>query len=74
MAFICAFGVWKHIAANLPEIRYDELKHIRCRYIDPASLRAACAKVADTTLAVLNLVTWCDAGMACTSDSTKFGA
>ncbi|MCF6433854.1 transposase, partial [Leisingera sp. MMG026] len=64
----------KRVAAGVPGISYDELLHIRRRYIDPASLRAAAAKVADATLAVRNPVVWGDAGTACAAVSTKFGA
>ena len=62
------------MAAGVSDVSYDELKYIRHRYIDPASLRAACARVADATLAVRNPSIWGDAGTACASDSTKFGA
>ena len=48
--------------------------HIRRRYIDPASLRAATAKVVDATLAVRDPRVWGQAGTACAADSTKFGA
>lgn len=64
----------KRVAAGVSDISYDELKHIRRRYIDPASLHAACARVADATLAVRNPAIWGTAGTACASDSTKFGA
>ncbi len=76
---LCLYGLGtnaglKRVAAGVPEISYDELKHIRRRYIDPASLRAAAARVADSTLAVRNPEIWGDAGTACAADSTKFGA
>ena len=64
----------KRIAAGTPGVSYDELLHIRRRYVDPASLRAACARVANATLAVRNPAFWGEAGTACAADSTKFGA
>ncbi|OBY26935.1 Tn3 family transposase [Leisingera sp. JC1] len=76
---LCLYGLGtnaglKRIAAGVPGISYDELKHVRRRYIDPASLRAAAARVANSTLAVRNPEIWGDAGTACAADSTKFGA
>src|SRR3546814_3951178 len=38
------------------------------------ALREACARVANATLAIRNAAVWGDAGTACASDSTKFGA
>ncbi|SFU94394.1 Transposase and inactivated derivatives, TnpA family [Aliiroseovarius crassostreae] len=64
----------KRVAAGTPSVSHDELLHIRRRYIDPASLRAACSRVADATLAIRNPTIWGEAGTACASDSTKFGA
>ncbi len=64
----------KRVAAGVSDISYDALLHARRRYIDPASLRAACARVADATLAIRNPEVWGKAGTACASDFTKFGA
>lgn len=64
----------KRVAAGVLGTSYDELLHIRRRYIDPVSLRAAAARVADATLAIRNPSVWGEAGTACASDSTKFGA
>lgn len=76
---LCLFGLGtnaglKRVAAGTPEISHDELLHVRRRYIDPASLRAACAKIADATLAIRNPAIWGSPGTACAADSTKFGA
>ncbi|WP_373636629.1 Tn3 family transposase [Yoonia sp. BS5-3] len=76
---LCLYGLGtnaglKRVAAGVPGTSYDELLHIRRLYIDPASLRAAAAKVADATLAVRNPAVWGEAGTACAADSTKFGA
>jgi len=64
----------KRVAAGVGDISYDELLHIHRRYVDPNALRAAAARVADATLAIRNPAIWGDAGTACGSDSTKFGA
>ena len=76
---LCLYGLGtnaglKRVAAGTPDVSYDELLHIRRRYIDPASLKAACARVSDATLSVRNPVIWGAAGTTCASDSTKFGA
>ncbi len=76
---LCLYGLGtnaglKRVAAGVAGISYDELKHIRRRYIDPASLRTAAARVADATLAIRNPEIWGEAGTACAADSTKFGA
>lgn len=64
----------KRVAAGTKDASYDELQHIRRRYIDPASLRAASARVANATLALRNPDIWGEPGTACAADSTKFGA
>ena len=64
----------KRVAAGVGNISYDELLHIHRRYIDPNALRAAAARVADATLRVRKPAIWGEAGTACGSDSTKFGA
>lgn len=76
---LCLYGLGtnaglKRVAAGMPGVSHDELLHIRRRYIDPASLRAAAARVADATLAIRNPTVWGEAGTACAADSTKFGA
>ncbi|ERP98378.1 transposase [Labrenzia sp. C1B10] len=76
---LCLYGLgtnagFKRIAAGVPDISYDELKHVSRRYLDGPSLREACARVANATLAVRNPLIWGEAGTACASDSTKFGA
>ena len=64
----------KRVAVGVGDISYDELLHIHRRYIDPNALRAAAARVANATLAIRNPAIWGEAGTACGSDSTKFGA
>ena len=64
----------KRVAAGTGDASYSELLNIRRRYIHPASLRAAAARVADATLAIRNPTIWGESGTACAADSTKFGA
>jgi len=76
---LCLYGLGtnaglKRVAAGSPDVSYDELLHIRRRYIDPASLRAACAQVANATLEVRTPDVWGTPGTTCAGDSTKFGA
>ena len=76
---LCLYGLGtnaglKREAAGTPDVSYDELLHIRKRYIDPASLKAACAQVANATLAIRNPEVWGPPGTACAGDSTRFGA
>lgn len=76
---LCLYGLGtnaglKRVAAGSLDVSYDELLHIRRRYIDPASLKAACAQVANATLAIRNPEIWGSPGTTCAADSTKFGA
>ncbi len=76
---LCLYGLGtnaglKRVAAGTPDVSYDELLHIRRRYIDPASLKRACAQVANATLAIRNTEVWGPPGTACAGDSTRFGA
>ena len=76
---LCLYGLGtnaglKRVASGSSDVSYDELLHIRRRYIDPASLKAACAQVANATLAIRNPEVWVMPGTTCAGDSTKFGA
>lgn len=76
---LCLYGLGtnaglKRVASGSSDVSYDELLHIRRRYIDPASLKAACAQVANATLAIRNPEVWGMPGTTCAGDSTKFGA
>src|SRR3546814_9748674 len=57
-----------------PDVSYEELLHVHRRFVHAAALKEACARVANATLAIRNAAVWGDAGTACASDSTKFGA
>ena len=64
----------KRVAAASSDVSYEELLHVRRRFVHASALREACARVANATLAVRNVAVWGDAGTACASDSRKFGA
>nr|WP_246233326.1 transposase [Aurantimonas aggregata] len=64
----------KRIAAARSDVNYEELLHVRRRFVHPGALREACARVANATLAIRNVAVWGDAGTACAPDSRKFGA
>lgn len=64
----------KRVAGATPDVSYEELLHVHRRFIHAPALREACARVANTTLTIRNAAVWGDAGTACASDSTKFGA
>ncbi|HAB39517.1 MAG TPA: Tn3 family transposase [Rhodobacteraceae bacterium] len=76
---LCLYGLGtnaglKRISSGVPDVSYDELLHIRRRYIYPAALREAAARVANATLSIRNPDVWGAPGTACASDSIKFGA
>ncbi|MCC6478335.1 Tn3 family transposase (plasmid) [Aminobacter sp. SR38] len=76
---LCLYGLGtnaglKRVAGATPDVSYDELLHVHRRFIHAPALREACARVANATLAIRNAAVWGDAGTACASDSTKFGA
>ena len=76
---LCLYGLgtnagFKRVAAGSPDVSFDELLHIRRRYIDPASLKAACAQVANATLEIRNPEVWGTPGTTCAGDSAKIGA
>lgn len=76
---LCLYGLGtnaglKRIASGTSNVSYDELLHVRRRFIHAAALREACARVANATLNIRNNAIWGDNGTACASDSTKFSA
>src|SRR3546814_5515900 len=76
---LCLYGLGtnaglKRIAGATPDVCYEELLHVHRRFVHAAALKEACARVANATLAIRNAAVWGDAGTACASDSTKFGA
>lgn len=76
---LCLYGLGtnaglKRVAGATADASYEELLHVHRRFIHAGALREACARVANATLAIRNAAVWGDAGTACASDSTKFGA
>lgn len=76
---LCLYGLGtnaglKRVAGATADVSYDELLHVHRRFIHAPALREACARVANATLSIRNAAVWGDAGTACASDSTKFGA
>ena len=76
---LCLYGLGtnaglKRVAAGTPDAGYDELLHVRRRFIDAAALRRAVAEVVSATLGARDVAVWGEVGTACASDSTKFGA
>ncbi len=76
---LCLYGLGtnaglKRVAGSTADVSYDELLHIRRRYVHANALRAAAAQAANATLRIRNPEIWGEAGTACASDSTKFGA
>jgi len=64
----------RRVAAEVADVSIDELAHVHRRYIDAGAMRAACARVANATLAIHNPRIWGAPGTTCASDSTRFGA
>ena len=64
----------RRVAAGVADVSIDELAHVHRRYIDAGALRAACARVANATLAIRKPRIWGAPGTTCASDSTRFGA
>jgi TnpA family transposase len=76
---LCLYGLGtnaglKRVAAGCPDVSYEELLHVDRRFVHREALEAACASVANATLAIRNTAIWGEAGTACASDSKKFGA
>jgi TnpA family transposase len=76
---LCLYGLGtnaglKRVAAGCPNVSYEELLHVSRRFIHRDALEAACARVANATLAIRNTAIWGETGTACASDSKKFGA
>ncbi len=76
---LCLYGLGtnaglKRVAAGCPDVGYEELLHVNRRFIHAATLKEACVRVANATLAIRNTAVWGETGTACASDSKKFGA
>lgn len=64
----------KRMTSGGGEDGYDELWHVRRKYITREQLRAAIAKVCNAIFEVRNPSYWGEATTACASDAKKFGA
>src|SRR3546814_8919825 len=76
---LCLYGLGtnaglKRIAGATPDVSYEELLHVHRRFVHAAALKEPCARVANATLAIRTAAVWGDAGPACASASTIFGA
>jgi len=67
-------GLKRVLAGGDSSFTYDELRHIRERYIHRDALRAAIAKVVNATLKVRQTQIWGEGTMGCASDSKKIHA
>lgn len=64
----------KRILAGDNSVSYDELRHVRERYIHKDAMRAAIGKVVNATLNIRNPEIWGEGTMGCASDSKKIHA
>ncbi len=64
----------RRVASATSEATYDELLHIRKRFITPEAIRNAATMIASATLSVRDPAIWGADGTSCASDSKKFGA
>ena len=64
----------KRVSGSDIGITYDELLHIRRRFIHKDSLRSAIAKVVNAIFRVRRQEIWGEGTTVCASDSKKFGA
>lgn len=76
---LCLFGMGtntglKRISACKHGATYKELLHIRRRFIEKNSLRAAIAKIVNAIFKIRNSEIWGEGTTACASDSKKFGS
>lgn len=63
----------KRIAASNPEITYEELRHIRRRYLTKTNLRGAISEVVNATLKEREKKIFGETTTSVASDSKKFG-
>lgn len=76
---LCLYGLGtnaglKRVAAGCPGVSYEELLRVNRHFVHRDALEAACARVANATLAIRNTAIWGETGTACASDSKKFRA
>ncbi len=76
---LCLYGLGtnagiKRISSACHDVTYDQLLHIRRRFIDSASLREANQVVANSILDIRDPGIWGEMGTACASDSKQYAA
>lgn len=76
---LCLYGLGtnaglKRVAGGCPDVSYEELLRVNRHFVHRDALEAACARVANATLAIRNTAIWGETGTACASDSKKFRA
>ena len=76
---LCLFGIGtniglKRVASHQPEVTYEELRHVKRRFVQKDALRAAIAEIVNGTFHIRQPAIWGDVTTACASDSKQFGA
>lgn len=76
---LCLFGIGtnvglKRVASQQPSVSFEELRHVKRRFIQKETLHKAIADIVNGTFRIRNLTIWGEATTACASDSKKFGA
>ena len=76
---LCLFGIGtniglKRVASQQPSVNYEELRHVKRRFLQKDSLRAAIAEVVNGIFHIRQHAIWGDVTTACASDSKQFGA
>ncbi len=76
---LCLYGLGtnagiKRISSACHDVTYDQLLHVRRRFIDSASLREANQVVANSILDIRDPNIWGEMGTACASDSKQYAA
>ena len=76
---LCLFGIGtkfglKRVASHQSEVTYEELRHVKRRFLQKDALRAAIAEIVNGTFHIRQRAIWGDATPACASDSKQFGA
>lgn len=76
---LCLFGIGtnvglKRVANQQPSVSFEELRHVKRRFIQKETLRTAITETVNGTFRIRNSSIWGEATTACASDSKKFGA
>ena len=76
---LCLFGLGtntglKRVLSAEQDITYNELLHVKRRYIHKEAMRSAIAEVVNATFRIRQQKIWGEGTTACAADSKKFGA